>query len=411
MSNSFEETNFYFRRAAQVMDLSPRIQSLLIQPYREITVSLSIELDSGDIRTFTGFRVQHNNARGPLKGGLRYHPGVDLEETKSLASLMTWKTAIVGIPFGGAKGGIQVDPKDLSPGETERLTRKFIQRLHENIGPLKDIPAPDMNTNAQVMAHIMNEYSKFHGHSPAVVTGKPLDLFGSPGREEATGRGVLYVVEDLLATEKKAIPHTTFVVQGFGNVGMHACRLLHEAGGKVVATSDVGGGVHNPEGLDIPALIQWVGQHRTVAGFPGANAISNEDLLLLECEVLIPAALGHVITKDNAPHLRAKYVVEAANAPTTPDADEILDKRGILVVPDILANAGGVSVSYFEWTQNIQQFTWELDKVNSELRRIMARAFQKVHKVATEKKLPMRTAAFVVGIGRVGKATVLQGLA
>lgn len=411
MSNSFEETNFYFRRAAEVMDLSPRIQSLLIQPYREITVNLSIELDSGDVRTFTGYRVQHNNARGPLKGGLRYHPGVDLEETKSLASLMTWKTAIVGIPFGGAKGGIQVNPQELSPGETERLTRKFIQRLHENIGPLKDIPAPDMNTNAQVMAHIMNEYSKFHGHSPAVVTGKPLDLFGSPGREEATGRGVLYVTEDLLATEGRAIPHTTFVVQGFGNVGSHACRLLHEAGGKILATSDVGGGIWNPEGLDVPALVQWVAKHRTVAGFPGSQSISNEDLLLLPCDVLIPAALGHVITQDNAKELRAKYVVEAANAPITPEADEILERRGIMVVPDILANAGGVTVSYFEWTQNIQQFTWELDKVNTELRRIMGRAFQKVHKVATEKKLSLRTAAFVVGIGRVGKATVLQGLA
>jgi glutamate dehydrogenase (NAD(P)+) len=368
-------------------------------------------MDNGEIQTFTGYRIQHSNARGPMKGGLRYHPEVDLEEAKSLASLMTWKTAVVDIPFGGAKGGITVDPRELTDRENERLTRKFIQQIHENIGPMKDIPAPDVNTNAQVMAYIVNEYSKFNGFSPAVVTGKPLDLHGSEGREEATGRGTVYIAEEALRTMNLTIPMCSFVVQGFGNVGSHTCRLLADLGGKVIATSDVNGGLYNPDGLDIPALNAWVAQHRTIKGFPGGEAMSNADLLTLQCDVLIPAALGHVLTKDNASEVKARLIVEAANAPTTPEADEIFEKRGIMVVPDILANAGGVTVSYFEWTQNIQQFKWEHEKVNQELRRIMLKAFQTVYKVATEKKLSLRTAAFIVGIGRVGKATVLQGIA
>lgn len=411
MSSSFEETNYYFRKAAQVMELGEHVQALLLNPYREITVNIPLELDSGEVRTFTGYRIQHNKSRGPLKGGLRYHPAVDLDETRSLASLMTWKTAIVDIPFGGGKGGITVDPKQLSEREIERLTRKFIEQIHESIGPMKDIPAPDMNTNAQVMAYVMSEYSKFYGHSPAVVTGKPLDLHGSEGREEATGRGVMYVAEQALETMGRTLAGATFVVQGFGNVGSNACRLIAQAGGKIVATSDMYGGIYNKDGLDIPALAQHMAKHRTVKGFPGAEEVSNEDLLLLECDVLVPAALGHVLTAENAGDVRAKLIVEGANAPTTPQADEIFEKRGIMVVPDILANAGGVTVSYFEWTQNIQQFSWELDKVNTELRRIMLKAFHTVYKVATEKKLSMRTAAFIVGIGRVGKATVLQGIA
>jgi glutamate dehydrogenase (NAD(P)+) len=261
------------------------------------------------------------------------------------------------------------------------------------------------------MAYIVNEYSKFHGYSPAVVTGKPLDLHGSEGREEATGRGTVYITEEALRTMNLTIPMCRFVVQGFGNVGSHTCRLLAEAGGKVVATSDVNGGIHNPDGLDIPALTEWVAKHRTVKGFPGGQPIANDELLILDCDVLIPAAMGHVLTAANASEVRARLIVEAANAPVTPDADEIFEKRGIMVVPDILANAGGVTVSYFEWTQNIQQFRWDHDKVNQELRRIMLKAFQTVYKLATEKKLSLRTAAFIVGIGRVGKATVLQGIA
>jgi glutamate dehydrogenase (NAD(P)+) len=410
-NSSFEETNYYFRKAATVMDLGQHTQALLLLPYREITVNIPLELDSGEVRTFTGYRIQHNKSRGPLKGGLRYHPAVDLDETRSLASLMTWKTAIVDIPFGGGKGGITVDPKELTEREVERLTRKFIEQIHESIGPMKDIPAPDMNTNGQIMAYVMSEYSKIYGHSPAVVTGKPLDLHGSEGREEATGRGVMYVCEQALETVGLPMAGTTFVVQGFGNVGSNACRLIAEQGGKILATSDMYGGIYNPEGLDIPELVAYMAKHRTLKDFPGAQAVSNEDLLLLACDVLVPAALGHVLTADNANDVRAKLIVEGANAPTTPQADEIFDRRGIMVVPDILANAGGVTVSYFEWTQNIQQFSWELDKVNTELRRIMLKAFQTVYKVATEKKLSMRTAAFIVGIGRVGKATVLQGIA
>ena len=314
--NSFEQTTYYFRKAARVMDLGEHIENLLLNPYREVVVNMPLEMDNGEIRTFTGYRIQHNNTRGPMKGGLRYHPMVDLEESKALASLMTWKTAVVDIPYGGAKGGIRVDPKDL----TERLTRKFIQQIHENIGPMKDIPAPDMNTNAQVMAHIMHEYSKFYGHSPAVVTGKPLDLHGSEGREEATGRGVVYVTEEALRTQNRQIGGSSFVIQGFGNVGSHTCRLLHELGGKIVATSDVSGGLYNPDGLDIPALLAWVREHKTIKGFPGGDLVSNEALLMLPCDVLIPAALGHVITKENASEIRASMIVEAANSPVTPEA-------------------------------------------------------------------------------------------
>ncbi|MEB3284685.1 MAG: Glu/Leu/Phe/Val dehydrogenase dimerization domain-containing protein [Candidatus Sericytochromatia bacterium] len=408
--SSFEETNFYFRQAAKVMDLGQHVQAMLLNPYREITVNLPIELDSGEIRVFTGYRIQHNKTRGPLKGGLRYHPQVDLDEARSLASLMTWKTAIVDIPYGGGKGGITVDPQQLSEREIERLTRKFIEQIHESIGPMKDIPAPDMNTNSQIMAYVMSEYSKFYGHSPAVVTGKPLDLHGSAGREEATGRGVLYMVREALASLGRSLEGARCVIQGFGNVGSHAARLLAAAGAKVVAVSDVHGGIFHGDGLDIPALLNHVALHRSLKGFAGATSVSNEDLLLLPCDVLIPAALGQVLTKENANDVQALLIVEAANSPTTPQADEIFARRGIMVVPDILANAGGVTVSYFEWTQNIQQFSWDLDKVNAELEKIMLKAFQTVYKLATEKKLSMRTAAFVVGIGRVGKATVLQGI-
>lgn len=408
--SSFEETNYYFRQAAKVMDLGQHVQAMLLNPYREITVNLPIELDSGEIRVFTGYRIQHNKTRGPLKGGLRYHPQVDLDETRSLASLMTWKTAIVDIPYGGGKGGITVDPHQLSEREVERLTRKFIEQIHESIGPMKDIPAPDMNTNAQIMAYVMNEYSKFYGHSPAVVTGKPLDLHGSAGREEATGRGVLYMVIEALKTMGRPLQGATCVIQGFGNVGSHAARLIAAAGGTVVAVSDVHGGLYKPDGLDVPALLSHVAAHRSLNGFDGAQRVTNEELLLLPCDVLIPAALGQVLNQDNANEVRAALIVEAANSPTTPQADEIFARRGIMVVPDILANAGGVTVSYFEWTQNIQQFSWDLEKVNAELEKIMLRAFQTVYKLATEKKLTMRTAAFVVGIGRVGKATVLQGI-
>jgi glutamate dehydrogenase (NAD(P)+) len=334
-----------------------------------------------------------------------------MDEALGLASLMTWKTAVVNLPFGGAKGGIAADPALLSPRELERLTRRFVQQIHHIIGPQLDIPAPDVNTNAQIMAWIMDEYSTIHGFSPAVVTGKPVDLFGSKGREEATGRGVVWALEELL-TDLGAggVEGKRFAIQGFGNVGSWAARFLHERRGRVVAVSDVKGGVRSPDGLDVPALVAHVRQHGSVVGFPGTDAVSNEDLLTLDVDVLIPAALGGVLTRDNARDVRARYVVEAANGPTTPEADEILHARDIPVLPDIYANAGGVTVSYFEWVQNIQQFTWDEERVNGELHRHMREAYATLARVGREHRVPLRTAAFIVAIGRVGRATVLRGV-
>jgi glutamate dehydrogenase (NAD(P)+) len=409
--SGFEEVNYYFRKAARVMDLSPAIERMLVTPYREVKVDVSITLDNGELGTFIGYRVQHDRSRGPMKGGLRYHPTVDMDEALGLASLMTWKTAVVSLPYGGAKGGIAVDPRRLSPGELERLTRKFVQQIHEIIGPHTDIPAPDVNTNAQVMAWIMDEYSRIHGFSPAVVTGKPVELFGSKGREEATGRGAVFALEEYLRDAGQGeVGGKTFAVQGFGNVGSWAARFLAERGGTVVAVSDVRGGVHSPEGLDVPRLIEHQKAHGTVVGFPGSDAITNDDLLLLPVDVLVPAALGGVITEKNVEDVRAGLVLEAANAPTTPAADEALARRGVTVLPDIYVNAGGVTVSYFEWAQNIQQFTWEEDKVNAELQRHMREAYATLARVVRERKVSFRTAAFVVAIGRVGRATVLRGV-
>ncbi|HBH01239.1 MAG TPA: glutamate dehydrogenase [Candidatus Rokubacteria bacterium] len=409
--SGFEDVNYYFRKAARVMDLSANVERMLITPYREVKVDVSVTLDNGELGTFIGYRVQHDRSRGPMKGGLRYHPTVDLDEALGLASLMTWKTAVVNLPYGGAKGGIAVDPSRLSPRELERVTRRFVEQIHDIIGPHTDIPAPDVNTNAQVMAWIMDEYSKFHGFSPAVVTGKPVDLFGSKGREEATGRGVVFALEEYLADAGAGeVRGKTFAVQGFGNVGSWACRFLHERGGRVVAVADWRGGVRDPEGLDVPALVAHARRAGTVAGFAGSDAIANEELLLLDVDVLVPAALGGVLTEANARDVRARVVLEAANAPTTPAADELLAARGVTVLPDIWVNAGGVTVSYFEWAQNIQQFTWDEDRVTAELRRHMREAYATLARVAREHKVSFRTAAFIVAIGRVGRATVLRGV-
>ena len=407
---SAEATSHYFKKAARIMDVGDRIETLLATPLREVKVQVSIELDNGEIRTFTGYRVQHDNSRGPMKGGLRYHPDVDQEEVLGLASLMTWKTAVVNLPFGGAKGGIKVDPTTLSTKELERLTRKFVDQVQDIIGPTRDIPAPDVNTNPQVMAWIMDQYSKYHGHSPAVVTGKPLDLYGSRGREAATGRGVLYVCREILRDVQLGVRGTRFAVQGFGNVGSHAARLIAEDGGVIVAVSDVHGGVKNVRGLDMPALFDHVRKAGTVKGFNGGHPCSNEELLCIDCDVLVPSAMGGVLTKQVAAEVRAKIIVEGANAPTTPEADEIFEKRGVLVVPDILANAGGVTVSYFEWVQNLQHVTWEEERVNLELEKHMKEGYERVASISRNRKLPMRTAAYVMAIGRVGKATVLRGI-
>ena len=409
--SGFEEVNYYFRKAARVMDLSSRVERMLVTPFREVKVDVSITLDNGELGTFIGYRVQHDNTRGPMKGGLRYHPTVDMDEAQGLASLMTWKTAVVNLPFGGAKGGIAVDPKTLTPRERERLTRRFVQQIHDIIGPQRDIPAPDVNTNAQVMAWIMDEYSRMHGFSPAVVTGKPVDLFGSRGREEATGRGVVMALEEYLRDAGQGdVRGKTFAVQGFGNVGSWTSRFLHEKGGKVVAVSDVGGGVLNRSGLDIARLLEHARATRSVAGFEGTEAITNEDLLLLDVDVLVPAALGGVINEANVKDVRAHMVLEAANAPTTPKADEILHQRGVVVLPDIFVNAGGVTVSYFEWAQNIQQFTWDEERITTELSRHMREAYATLSRLVRERKVSFRTAAFIVAIGRVGRATVLRGV-
>ena len=408
----FEDVNYYFRKAARIMDLSAHVERMLVTPFREVKVDVSITLDNGELETFIGYRVQHDNSRGPMKGGLRYHPTVDMDEAQGLASLMTWKTAVVNLPFGGAKGGIAVDPASLTPREQERLTRRFVQQIHDMIGPQRDIPAPDVNTNAQVMAWIMDEYSRIHGFSPAVVTGKPVDLFGSKGREEATGRGVVMALEEYLKDARLGqVRGKTFAVQGFGNVGSWTSRFLHERGARVVAASDARGGVHNAEGLDVPALLAHVRATRWIEGFPGGAPLTNEALLLLDVDVLVPAALGGVITEANAAEVRAKIVLEAANAPTTPKADEILHDRGVTVLPDIYVNAGGVTVSYFEWAQNIQQFTWEEDRITAELGRHMREAYATLARVARERKVSFRTAAFIVAIGRVGRAaTELRGV-
>lgn len=408
--SSFATADRYFQQAADVMDLSANMRKLLTTPLREVKVQIALEMDDGQIGTFIGYRIQHDKARGPMKGGLRYHPQVDAEEVLSLASLMTWKTAVVNIPYGGAKGGISIDPSKLSSGELERITRKFVDELHDVIGPDKDIPAPDMGTNAQVMAWIANQYEKFHGFNPACVTGKPVELHGAEGREEATGRGVANITQSTLTALGRTLAHSRVAIQGFGNVGSYAAKILHGMGANIIAVSDQFSSTYNPKGLDIPALEKHLAEKKSMGEYPGGTAFSNAQLLAVEADVLIPAAIGGVLTKDNAEDVRAKVIIEAANGPTTPEADEILARKDIVVVPDILANAGGVTVSYFEWVQNRQHFRWELEQVRTNLEKVMSDSFNRVWSLATEKKISLRTAAYVLGIGRVGRATVMGGI-
>lgn len=410
MHDSLAAERFYFSQAAEVLALSQNMRTLLLTPLREIKCQVAIERDNGEIATYIGYRVQHDKSRGPMKGGLRFHPAVDAAEVLSLASLMTWKTAVVNLPYGGAKGGISVDPRTLSPGEMERITRKFVDEIHDLVGPDKDIPAPDMGTNAQVMAWFANQYEKFNGFQPACVTGKPVDLHGSEGREEATGRGVVTITEAALLRHDRKLAGATVAIQGFGNVGSYAARFLHEKEAKVVAVTDMTGGAYNPEGLNIPALLDHAKLAGGVAGFAGADPLTNEELFAANVDILIPAALGGVITPANAEHVRARFLIEAANGPCLPEADELLNRKGVFVVPDILANAGGVTVSYFEWVQNRQHFKWDLLQVRNELDKIMTAAFDRVWQIAHEKKIPMRTAAYVLGIGRVARATTLGGI-
>jgi glutamate dehydrogenase (NAD(P)+) len=405
-----EATQRNFTKAARLIGLDAAMEKSLLLPFREIKVECSIRRDDGSVGTFVGYRVQHDQARGPMKGGIRYHQDVDPDEVNALASLMTWKTAVVSLPYGGAKGGIACDPRAMSETELERLTRTFVEKLHDVIGPSTDIPAPDMGTNAQTMAWFVDEYSKFHGYSPAVVTGKPVELGGSLGRDAATGRGLLFAAECLFADAGKVVSDLTYSIQGFGNVGSWTARLLAEAGAKVVAVADARGGVRNRDGLDIAALFLHSADNGTVSGFAGAEAITSEAVLYEECDVLVPAALGGVIHKANAAEVRARYILEGANHPTDPEADEVLAKRGVTVLPDIYANAGGVTVSYFEWVQNLQHFYWREDRVNAELSRVMSSAWVDLVATAKQYKCDLRTAAFALAIARVAKATRLRGL-
>jgi len=407
---AFQAVNQNFEEAASILDLDADMRSVLTTTYREISVQIPVRLDNGDLVVAQGYRVQHNGARGPYKGGIRYHPAADLEEVRALASLMTWKTALLDVPFGGAKGGIAVDPTSMSDGELQRMTRRYANGIAHVIGPYRDIPAPDMNTNAQTMAWFMDAYSSRAGYTPAIVTGKPLSLGGQPGREPATGRGVVYILEAYAAEHGIALPGLPVIVQGFGNVGSWAAREAVERGCLVVGVSDRFGGIYDERGLDVPALIEHATSGGKLLDFAGDHReVSNEELLVSPCEVLIPAALDEQIHQDNAAQVQASVVIEAANYPTTPGADKILHDRGITVVPDILANAGGVTGSYFEWTRNIQQMPWTETRFNEALRDYMVRAYDATSAFARAQRCTLRQAAFAIGIQRVATAVRMRG--
>ena len=409
---AFEASAHYFNKAADQLDLTENMRTMLLTPKREVQVQVSVEMDNGELKTFIGFRVQHNSSRGPMKGGLRYHEEVDLDEVRALASLMTWKTAVVNIPYGGAKGGIAINPRELGPRELERITRKFIDQIHDVIGPDVDIPAPDMGTTADVMAWIMSQYSKYHGFNPAVVTSKPVELFGMPGREEATGRGVGILTLKLLGRLGRKPGDASIALQGFGNVGSFAAKFLAEAECRIVAVSDVSGGYYRSEGIDVHAALHYAREHgNCLEGFAEAERISNDELLELDVDVLIPAALGGVITAENAPRVKAEIIIEAANEPVRPDADAVFDERGVHVLPDILANAGGVTASYFEWVQNRQHYQWGLNRVRQELDHVLSEAFERVWELSNHRQVSLRVAAYMLGIGRVGRAAILRGIA
>jgi glutamate dehydrogenase (NAD(P)+) len=407
--SNYEIVSHYFDEAAERLEMPEDLIPVLKTSYREVQVQIPIRLGDGKVHVFSGFRVQHNGARGPYKGGVRFHPEVNLDEVRALASLMTWKTAVAGIPFGGAKGGVDCPSPDLSDDEREKVARSFISKVNKLLGPHRDIPAPDVGTNAQTMAWMMDEYGKLHGHTPACVTGKPLALEGSFGRTAATGRGVVTMYEEAAKELDLAPEDTRFVMQGYGNVGSWAARILQDLGAKMVAASDVHGAIHSDGGIDAHKLAEHVEDGGGLGDFEGVETMSGDELLEVECEVFIPAALGGMIHKHNAEKLNCKLVVEGANSPTTPAADEILAGNGITVVPDVMANAGGVIVSYFEWVQNLQHFRWEEDEVNERLVKIMRRAYGEVSERAKEKDLPLRPAAYELGIERVFEAAVTRG--
>ena len=407
---AFQAVNRYFEEAARLIDLDEEMYSVLTSTYREISVQIPVRMDNGELIVVRGYRVQHNGARGPYKGGVRYHPTADLEEVRALASLMTWKTALLDLPFGGAKGGIEVDPTGMSALELQKMTRRFANGISHVIGVYRDILAPDVNTDAQTMAWIMDAFSAAHGWSPAIVTGKPLALGGAPGREQATGRGVIFVLEAFAAEQGLELRDLRVAIQGFGNVGSWAALTAADRGCRIVAIADRWGGVANHSGLDVSAMFELVRAGGKVTDYSGpAEHITAEELLVSDCDVLIPAALGEVITEANADEIRARVVVEAANYPTTPAADKILVDRNITVIPDILANAGGVTGSYFEWSQDIQQFTWKEERFNDELRDRLQTAYSATSACAQQHGCTLRHAAFAIGIERVASASRMRG--
>lgn len=405
----FEAVSFFFEEAADMTGIDDATREVLGGTYREIRVQVPLRRDDGSLDVFYGYRVQHNGARGPYKGGVRYHPSADLDEVRALASLMSWKTALLDLPFGGAKGGVQVDATALSETELERLTRRYMTQVSYIVGTHRDIMAPDMGTSAQTMAWMMDAWGQKNGHEPAIVTGKPVALGGSVGREAATGRGAIMVLDEVVRDAGESPEDLTVAIQGYGNVGSWAARIAAADAYQVVAVSDIGGGIYAAGGLDLAVVDRHLAEAGTVAGCPGTEPLTNEDVLALDCDVLIPAALGGVITKRNADSVRARYVVEAANHPITPSADQVLHERGIQIVPDILANAGGVTVSYFEWTQNIQQFHWDEDRVNAELRKRLRRAYRTLRDYSVAHDCDLRRAAFAIAVQRVAEAAHLRG--
>ncbi len=409
--NPFEQAVAQFDAAAERLNLSQGLRAILRAPKREITVNFPVRMDDGTVQVFTGYRVQHNINRGPAKGGIRFDEHVSIDEVRALAMWMTWKCAVVDIPFGGGKGGVICDPRKLSRGELERLTRRYATEIAGVIGPESDIPAPDVNTNPQIMAWIMDTYSMHHGYSiPAVVTGKPLAIGGSQGRMDATGRGVFFVTREACRVLDMPFAGSRVIVQGFGNVGSVSARLLHEAGCKVVGLADIYGGVYSEDGIDVEKALRYAQEHGSLRDLPRTQAVDSHALLEMPCDILIPAATEGQITESNAGGIQARLIVEAANGPTTTEADAILHERGIVVIPDILANAGGVTVSYFEWVQDLQHFFWNEDEINQRLEQVMVRSFNATHAKREEQNCDYRLAAYLLAVSRVAEATEVRGI-
>ncbi len=408
MSN-LDIVRHYFDRAVERLELPDDLRVVFWEPYREVTVQIPIKRADGRIHVFSGYRIQHNGARGPYKGGVRFHPEVDIDEVRALASLMTWKTAVANVPFGGAKGGVNCPAGDMEKSELQSVARSFMDKIEKVLGPTRDIPAPDVNTDAQTMAWMMDEYGKLHGHTPAICTGKPIALEGSWGREQATGRGCVFMFREAAPQIGISPAESTFVVQGYGNVGSWAARIMQQLGSRMVGASDATGAIRSDAGIDTDELARHIDEGGSLTEFPGAEVISPDDLLAIECDVLVPAALGGMIHEGNADRIGARVLIEGANSPTTPAADEILHEKGVHVIPDVMANAGGVVASYFEWVQNLQHFRWTEREVNDKLGGIMRRAYRDVSARAKEDQIPLREAAYVVGIERVVEASRTRG--